>query len=62
MTSRVSDLEASISSMKDNLGRTTETFDRLKRCLEHVDDGLESREHPSAAVSRKRKRSKTGSS
>lgn len=46
-------------SMKDNFGKIAETFDCLKRCLEHVDGGLESREYTSAAVPRKRKRTNT---
>ena len=59
MSLRVTDVEVSILSMKEKLGKITETFDCLKRCLEHVDCGLESRECPSAAVPPKRKRIKT---
>lgn len=59
MLSRVSNLEASVSSTKDNFGKIAETSNCLKRCLEHVDGGLESRDCSSAAVRRERKRIKT---
>ena len=44
--------------MKDNFGKIADTFDCLKRDLEHADGGSESRGYTPAALPRKRKRSK----
>lgn len=59
MVSRVSNLEASVASMKDNFGNIAETFDCLKRCLEPVDGDVEYGDPSSAGNHRKRKRTKT---
>jgi hypothetical protein len=57
--SQVSALEASVSSTKDNFGKLAETVDCLKRCVEPVDGESEGHDESSAAVRRKRKRTKT---